>query len=263
MSDFDEYRNLYKTIKLTRSTTGVLEITLHHEGGPWRWDARAGHDLPHRELSDALLKISRDRENRVIILTGTGDEFSGPKAHAGTASRGDARHWEALHTHGAHMIMDLLNLPAPVISCINGPAYRHAEIPLLADIVLVAEHAFIQDSAHFPNRMVPGDGIALFLPFLMGWNRGRYFHLTGQVLTASDMLAYGLANEVLPGPELLPRARELAEQLAQNNPLVLRHTRTLLTAPLKALARQYLDLGFALESLAAVDEAAHLPTASA
>jgi enoyl-CoA hydratase/carnithine racemase len=109
-----------------------------------------------------------------------------------------------------------------MISCVNGPAYRHAEIPFGADIVLAADDAVIQDSAHFPNRTVPGDGINLLLPFLMGWNRGRYWMLTGQKLDALTMREYGLVAEVMPRDQLLPRAWQIARELAANNPLVLR-----------------------------------------
>lgn len=262
MTEFGQYQDAYETISLSRTDSGILEMRLHHEGGPYRWDARAGSDRPHREMNEALLNISRDRGNVVVILTGTGEEFSGPPANLGTSSKGDARHWERLQMEGAHLVMDLLNIPAPIISCLNGPAYRHAEIPLLADIVLAADDALVQDSAHFTNRMVPGDGIAILLPFLMGWNRGRYFHLTGQILRAAELKEYGLVNEVMPREQLLPRARELADQLVQNNPVVLRHTRALINAPLKALARDYLDYGLALEALGAVDETVQRTAAS-
>jgi enoyl-CoA hydratase/carnithine racemase len=149
---------------------------------------------------------------------------------------------------------NLLDIPGPVISCINGPAYRHAEIPLLADIVLAAPEALIQDSAHFVNRTTPGDGVNLFFPLLMGWNRGRYFLLTGQSLNADELKDLGLVNEIHPRDQLLPRAWELAEQLLKQNPLVLRYTRLMLTAPLKSMVNQYLGHGLALEGLAAVYE---------
>jgi enoyl-CoA hydratase/carnithine racemase len=257
MSEFEDYKDAFQTIRLERTESGILEVTLHTDGGPWIWDARARGTKPglsHQELADAAQAIARDRENRVVILTGTGDQFSGPPASRKTMSRGDVAHWDRVQFIGNHTMMDLLDIPGPVISCLNGPAYRHAEIPFIADIVLAADDAFIQDSAHFPNRVVPGDGIAVLFPFLMGWNRGRYFHLTNQKLSAAELKEIGLVNEVMPRDELLPRARALAEQLIQNNPYVLRYTRLLLTAPLKALLRDYLYYGHALEALAAVDE---------
>lgn len=80
--------------------------------------------------------------------------------------------------------MNLLNIEVPVIAAINGPAARHPGIPLLSDTVLAAEHATIQDSAHFNGGLVPGDGVHILFALIMGMNLGRYFLLSGQVLDA-------------------------------------------------------------------------------
>ena len=50
----------------------------------------------------------------------------------------------------------------------HGSAWRHSEIPLLSDIVLAADTAAFQDSAHFPNSLVPGDGMHIVMPLLLG-----------------------------------------------------------------------------------------------
>ena len=78
-----------------------------------------------------------DSENRVLILTGTGDEFNGPKAarrsFPGNAAWRDSAHWNV-----RRLLTNLLDIEAPVIAAINGPAWRHAETPLLSDIVLAS-----------------------------------------------------------------------------------------------------------------------------
>jgi enoyl-CoA hydratase/carnithine racemase len=107
--------------------------------------------------------------------------------------------------------MKLLEIEVPVISAVNGPAWRHSEIPLLCDIVLAADTAQFQDSAHFPSDVVPGDGMHIVYPLLLGMNRGRYFLLTGQTLNAQKALELGLVAEVHPPDKLLGRAhRSLA-----------------------------------------------------
>lgn len=250
MTRFQDYSEQYPSIRMERRD-GILLLQFHSDGGPLRWGHTGG---PHSQFAHAFGDISRDPENRVVIMTGTGDQFSGPAASKDTFPRGSARDWDVILRNGMQLIMNLLNVEAPVISCINGPALRHAEIPLLADIVLAADDAVVQDSAHFVNRTTPGDGVNLFFPLLMGWNRGRYFLLTGQTLTARELKELGLVNEVWPRERLLPRAWELAEQLIQQNPLVLRYTRLMLTQPLKKLVLDNLGYGLALEALAAVDE---------
>lgn len=248
--NFEDYCDRYRFMRMTRER-GILELTLHSDGGPLEWGHIGG---PHAEFAGAFADIASDPDNRVIILTGTGDSFSGPAASQETFPRGDARTWEVIRRNGMRLTMGLLEIDAPIISCINGPALRHPEIPLLADIVLAADGATIQDSAHFVNRTVPGDGMNVVLPLLMGYNRGRYLLLTGQTIDAEEAHKLGLVAEVMPREQLLPRARELAERLLEQNPLVLRYTRLLFTHPLKKAMHDLLGYGLALEGLAAVDE---------
>ncbi len=244
MANFDTYRDKYETVKLDRQD-GILQVTFHTNGGPLQWGF-----LPHRELGEAFHDIGSDTGNRVVILTGTGDEFSGPPASQFTGGA-PAEAWAPLHWEGRELIFNLLRIEAPMIAAINGPAIRHVEIPLLCDIVLASDHATFQDSAHFINGLVPGDGHHIILPLLMGWNRGRYFLLTGQTLSAQEALDLGLVNEVLPHDKLMARALEHAEKLAAHPSLNLRYTRIALTLHLEQAIRSVLGYGLALEGLAA------------
>jgi len=253
VSHFDEYADKFETIRMTRSD-GVLEMHFHTHGEPLVWNLTA-----HREFEQAFLDVGRDRENDVVIMTGTGDAFSGPSIAPGmhqnrnsmTPTIYDPIYWEA-----KHLLINLLNIEAPVISVINGPAVRHAEIPLLGDIVLASDTATIQDTAHFQGGMVPGDGMHLIMPLLMGRARGHYFLLTGQEITADEALKMGLVNEVLPQTDLLPRARELAKLMLKQPRLVRRYTRTCLNQELKARLHDVLGYGLALEGIARMKEPA-------
>ena len=88
-------------------------------------------------------------------------------------------------------------------------------VGLLASIVIAADDVTFEDTAHFHNGgIVPGDGINVVYTMLMGLNRARYLMLTGQVLTAQEAKDIGLVAELMPREKLLPRAWQLAEQLA-------------------------------------------------
>jgi enoyl-CoA hydratase/carnithine racemase len=247
MTNFADYCDRYETIKMRRED-GILEMRFHTKDGAFEWSL-----LPHRELESAFLDVGRDRGNEVVILTGTGDEFCGravppgghPNRNSMTPAIYDPIYWEA-----KHLLMNLLNIEVPVISAINGPAVRHAEIPLLSDIVLAADHTYFQDTAHFQGGMVPGDGMHVIMPLLMGLTRARYFLLTAQKIDAKEALNLGLVNEVLPAGEVLPRAWELARVLLQQTQLVRRYTRVVLTEELKQKLQPLLGYGLALEGMA-------------
>ena len=247
---FDDYRNRYKTIRMRRED-GILEVTLHTDGGPLRWGR-----LPHKELEEAFLEIGRDRENHVVILTGTGDEFSGPapSVEANLAShRQSTKEWGVLGWESKNLLTNLLAIDAPMIAAINGPALRHAELPVMCDIVLASETACFQDSAHFVGGLIPGDGMHVVFPLVMGYNRGRYFLLTGQVVSAQEAREMGVVNEVLPQADLLPRAWEHARNIMKLPELNRRYTRTLITEVMRRQMNELLPYGLALEGLGLVE----------
>jgi enoyl-CoA hydratase/carnithine racemase len=233
---------------------GVLTMHFHSSDGPLVWDR-----LAHSEFEEAFLDVGRDRENDVIIMSGTGEAFSGPAVPpSGHVNRNSMTPtiYDPIFWEGKNLLINLLNIEAPVISIINGPALRHAEIPLLGDIVLASDTASIQDTAHFQGGMVPGDGMHVIMPMLMGFNRGRYFLYTGESISAARALELGLVNEVLPSKKLMPRALELAGVLLQQPRLVRRYTRACVTHELKARLHDLLGYGLALEGLARMKEPA-------
>jgi len=244
-----DYENRYQSIRFRRED-GILEMTLHTDGGPLQWGRQ-----PHADLEEAFLNIARDRENQVVIMTGMGEAFSGPVAEPESnlaAHNQSPEEWGELGRESVNLLTNLLNIDVPMIGAVNGPAARHAELPVMCDIVLASENASFQDSAHFVGGLVPGDGMHVIFPLLMGTNRGRYFLLTGQTLGARQAYEFGLVNEVLPPEELLPRAWEHARNIMRQPELNRRYTRILLTEHMRRQLNDLLGYGLALEGLALV-----------
>ena len=76
---------------------------------------------------------------------------------------------------------------------------------------------------------VPGDGLHIVWPEVIGEIRGRYFLLSGQKLSAAEAKEFGAVNEVVSREALLPRAWELARHMKKQDPLTLRYTRMALS----------------------------------
>lgn len=244
-----EYKDRYRTADVSRDDAGVLTIRMHSKGSALQWGG-----LPHQELPELFNAVASDRENRVVVLTGTGDTFielpDGPNPLA--EGRANATVWDRIIWEGNRLVDQLLAIEVPVIAAVNGPVTVHSELAVLCDIVLAAEHTYFQDAPHFPGGLVPGDSMQVIWPLLLGPNRGRYFLLTGQQIHADEAKDLGIVGEVLAADRLLPRACELAAGLATLNPILLRNTRHALVRPLRRAMAEDLHTGLALEAIASM-----------
>jgi enoyl-CoA hydratase/carnithine racemase len=246
-----DYQDLCTTARVERDDQGVLTITLHSKGDSLWWGGR-----PHRELPELFAAIASDRANRVVVITGTGDAFITMPSGKGISglARGEitATDWDLTIWEGNRLVNNLLDIEVPMIAAVNGPVEVHSELAVLCDIVLCTHDTYFADAAHFPNGLVPGDSMQVIWPLLLGPNRGRSFLLTGERLPAAEARALGVVYEVLDREALLPRAYELAADLASRNPVLLRNTRHALVRPLRRAMADDLHTGLALEALASL-----------
>jgi enoyl-CoA hydratase/carnithine racemase len=155
--------------------------------------------------------------------------------------------------------MNILDIEVPMIAALNGPVLLHSEYALLCDIVLATPQTVFQDKPHFDFGVVPGDGVNLLWPEVIGSIRARYFLLTRQILDAQTAQAWGAVNEIVPGEQLLARAHEIASDITQLPPLTSSYTRTALTQRLRRIVDEGIGYGLALEGISAADVARRMP----
>lgn len=246
MLTFDEYKSRFENIRFERTEDGVLTVQLQTRGGPFVYGERS-----HMEMAFVFRCVADDVENRVVVLTGTGDSFwslvNPPSfAHYQQTPQG----WDRTLFEERRALEGFLAIDVPIIAAVNGPALVHSHLPVMADIVLAADTAVFGDGMHAPFGIVPGDGAHMVWPHLLGGNRGRYFLLTGQKLTAKEALDLGVVSEVLSPDALLPRAMELAADLAAKPTLMLRQTRSVLRQPLEQLMTRDFSRGMMHEAVA-------------
>ena len=249
MYHLDAYHDSFPNARLTRSKAGVLEVVLHTDGSTLIFN---GHT--HEQFVDLFHTIGSDPENRVVILTGSGDAFMetiSPDGFDFFTPRG----YDKIYREGKKVLMNILDIEVPLIAAINGPVRLHSEYVLLADIVLASPSTVFQDRPHFEFGIVPGDGVHLLWQEVIGTVRGRYFILTRQELDAQTAREWGAVNEIVPADKLLARAREIAEGLAKLPPLTTKYTRIALTQKLRRIIDEGVGYGLALEGISAADVA--------
>lgn len=241
-----EYESHYRHVRMRRED-GILELRLHSDDGPLVWGAS-----PHEELGHCFQDVGGDLANRVVVLTGTGDTFISELDESWVGEMNPAK-WDRIYTDGKRLLGALLDIPVPVVAAVEGPARVHAELALLADIVIAGDSVVFQDAPHFRYGAVPGDGVQVIWPLLLGPNRGRHFLLTGAKLDAAEALRSGVVAEVVPAGTAAERAWEVARELARQPDRTLRYTRVALTQQLKRMLLDQVGYGLALEGLAAYE----------
>ena len=209
----------------------------------------------HLELEKVFEVVVEDGEINVVVLTGAGKAFSAGgdiKAMKARAEDPDAQRdyvSNFIMQGPRKLIRNLLEVPQPIISAVNGDAIGlGATLALFSDIIVVSENARIGDP-HVRVGIVAGDGGAAIWPLLTSLCKAKELLMTGDLLTASEAERLGLVNKVVPGDEVLPTAMALAERLASGPTLAIRWTKLALNMRLRHEVNAVLDASLATEGL--------------
>src|ERR1700758_1538681 len=242
------YVDAYGSLKLTRDTTGVLVAEFHSKGGPFTFTAQ-----DHTEFVDAFYRISQDRANKIVILTGAGGDFIPGIDFASFGNVADPAVWSQVHDEGVQILENLAHIRVPVIAAIEGRAHVHSEYALLASVIVAAENATFHDIPHFAGGIVPGDGIFTTWSYRAGAGRAEAFLLNPQPLTARTAHEWGVVAEVVPNGKAFSRARELAVLYLKAPEVTRRNTRVHFIQPLKERIVRKVGYGLSLEGASAAD----------
>jgi enoyl-CoA hydratase/carnithine racemase len=175
-------------------------------------------------MMDALIacfdRISDDNDVRCVILTGAGHVFSaGADLKARVKGSGEAGTQWAHLRRVRETFYAVMECRKPVIAAVNGPALG-AGLALVAscDILLVSETA----NFGLPEINVGLMGGARHTLRLFGHSLARRMVLTGYRVPGPELYRLGIVEECLPPDQLMPRAREMAEDIASKSPHAIR-----------------------------------------
>lgn len=186
------------------------------------------------ELGDLLTTIKRDASVRALVITGAGGAFSAGGDVRGMNSAGprSPAQVRAGMERYRRATVELMGLDRPVIAAVDGVAYGAGfSLALLADIVLLSERARL--CMVFQRiGLVPDFGALYTLPRAVGLQRAKELIYSARELGAHEALDLGIALEVLPVGELLPRAQALARSLCGASDAAMSVTKQALNASL-------------------------------
>lgn len=200
----------------------------------------------HRELSRVFADIRADTETRAVVLTGEGPAFSAG-GDLNWFREMDQGALDALFAEARRIVVDLLEVPQPVIAAVNGPAVGlGATLALFCDVVIAADDAVLGDP-HVLVGVVAGDGGAVIWPWLVGVARAKEYLLTGRNVDAEEALRIGLVNRVVPAGQLEAEAAKLAAKLARAPVRAVQGTKAAVNSILRDTVNLVLDKSLALE----------------
>jgi enoyl-CoA hydratase/carnithine racemase len=240
------YFTAYKSIKFSRDAQGVLVVAFNTNGAPLTFTAQ-----DHTDFVDAFYRISQDRANKVVILTGSGGDFIAGIDFPSFGNVADPDVWSQIHDEGAQILENLANIRVPVIAAIEGKAHVHSEYALLADVIVAGKGATFNDLPHFAGGVVPGDGIFTTWSYRAGPGRAEAFLLNPTPISASTAQNWGVVAEVVADGQALSRAKELAAQYLKAPEVTRRNTRAHFIQPLKERIVHEVGYGLSLEGASA------------
>jgi enoyl-CoA hydratase/carnithine racemase len=175
----------------------------------------------HRVLDD----IARDRDCRVVILTGAGRAFCAGLDLNGYGDPERERDLSAplaaldRQRELAELTRRLHRLPQPVIAAVNGPATGGGlALACAADIRIASDQARFGVSFIRAGYSACDLGVSWLLPRIVGAGRAHELMLTGRVFNAQEALRIGLVTEVVPPANLLQIAGVKAREICLNPP---------------------------------------------
>lgn len=244
---FEEIQEMFKEhFIITRREDGVTTVRMHTCGGPLIWSM---------ELHDAIGKMWRmlgtDRDTEMIIFTGTGNiwvsDFEANSWHAEVGDPAGTR-YEHMFIDGRRMIIAMIqDVEVPTLGVLSGSG-GHTELALMCDYAIAADDITVLDPHMLPGtNNVPGDGIHSCFFELMPARHAAWYLMTGDKISAQDLLRLNMVTEIVPREKLMDRAYEIADLFMKQNRVVRRLGTQLIRRNWKKRITDDLDMAFGTE----------------
>jgi enoyl-CoA hydratase/carnithine racemase len=207
------------------------------------------------EILDACQRVQEDQAISVMILTGAGTAFSAGGNVKDMYNKvgifaGDPEQIRNNYRQGIQKIpLALQRLDVPTIAAVNGPAIgAGCDLTCMCDIRLASDKARFGET-FVSVGLIPGDGGAFFLPRVIGYSRALELAFTCRVIDAPEALRLGLVSEVVPPDRLMPRALEIAREIARQPGRILRLAKRLFSLTQGKSLEETLEISASFQAL--------------
>jgi len=182
-------------------------------------------------LADEVTRCSAEKTVRCVIVTGSDAAFA---AGADIGEMADAGPVEVMSRNVQKYWRTIMDCPKPLIAAVEGFALGGGlELALCADIIVAGEGAkFGLPEAKI--GILPGGGGTQKLARLVGRHRAMLLIMTGRMFGAAEAVAMGVISEVAPSGQSLPRAIEIAREIAAMPPISIMQIKEIINAGLNA-----------------------------
>jgi len=240
------YFKKYDGMRMSRDAAGVLLVEMNTKGGPIKFSARE-----HEQFVDAFYDIGRDRNNKIVVLTGTGGQWMGDIDFPSFGNVNDPDVWSKVHDEGTQIVENIANIRVPMICAVEGKAWVHTEYCLLANTRCAPRPCLRHDAPHFAGGIVPGDGIFTAWSYRVGPTRAEAMLFDPKPISAATAKEWGAVTEVVPDGRATARAFEIANAYLKKPEVTRRNTRIHFVQPLKLALIQQTGYGLSLEGASA------------
>ncbi|TXE17895.1 enoyl-CoA hydratase [Psychroserpens burtonensis] len=219
----------YDTI-LSTTNNGITTITVNRPN-----KLNALNKATIGELHGAFKAAGKDKDTKVIIITGSGEKAFVAGADISEFADFDVKNAEKLAAEGQKMLFDYIeNLSTPVIAAVNGFALGGGLELAMACHFRVASTNAKMGLPEVSLGVIPGYGGTQRLPQLVGKGRAMEMVMTAGMIDADKALEYGLVNHVTPQEELIALAEKIAGKIMRNSSVAIK-------GAIKAINANYKD----------------------
>jgi enoyl-CoA hydratase len=174
------------------------------------------------ELHLAFEAVAKDKQTRVVILTGSGEKAFVAGADIAEFSNFSVEEGVQLAAHGQDSLFNFVeNLRIPVIAAVNGFALGGGLELAMACHIRVASDNARMGLPEVSLGVIPGYGGTQRLPQLIGKGRAMEMIMTAGMVTADEAYRTGLVNHVVPQAELLDFCNAIAQKVMKNSPVAI------------------------------------------